>query len=190
MRRRSLTVFLVLVASCFAASLALPAGRAHAQSSAEAASPARDATREKLRAVLDVYGPRLGMTFRQSTKQPYNFVGSFTRGLKNADSFEMVISVTKTDTIGFRYYPHYQGRYVNLDRVSDRAEFSRRLLHLNDDNFLFWGVDDTSDTFTGFTITLESGFPQAAIEVVLSSITTQDGFLGQLRPSIDGSSAP
>ena len=40
----------------------------------------RDATREKLRQVLTTAGQRsdVNVTFRQSTKNPYNFVGSMT----------------------------------------------------------------------------------------------------------------
>jgi hypothetical protein len=62
----------------------------------------------------------------------------------------------------------------------------RKLLWFSDDNFLFWGADDTSDVFSGYTITLESGFPQDAIVIVLRSIRNTDKFVGELRPFIDG----
>ncbi|MDP9017989.1 MAG: hypothetical protein M3N19_06700 [Candidatus Eremiobacteraeota bacterium] len=67
----------------------------------------RDATREELRATLETGGQMsdVNVTFRQSTKNPYNFVGSMTEGIKNADSLEIVVSVTKSDTIGFRFTP-------------------------------------------------------------------------------------
>jgi hypothetical protein len=148
----------------------------------------RDATREKLRATLERVGPKIGVAFRQSAKNPYNFIGSMTQGLKNSDSLEIVISVTKVQTVGFRVYPHYAGGYINYGRVKDSAEFARRLLRLSDENFLFWGIDDTVDTFSGYTITLESGYPDESVAIVLSSIANTDKFVGELRPSIDGSS--
>ena len=66
----------------------------------------------------------------------------------------------------------------------------RKLLNLSDHNFLFWGADDTGDVFAGYTFTLESGFPDKAIEVVLYSIAPLDGYVGEMRPFIDGSPAP
>ncbi|BDE06672.1 hypothetical protein WPS_19480 [Vulcanimicrobium alpinum] len=150
----------------------------------------RDDTREQLRTTLASAGARsdVNVTFRQSTKNPYNFVGSMTAGLKNAESLEIVISVTKSDTLGFRIYPHYNGGYVNLDRARNGPGLMRMLLRYSDDNFLFWGADDTADVFCGYTITLESGFPSDAIVVVLRSIHNTDKFLGEMRPMIDGSS--
>ena len=146
----------------------------------------RDATREKLRQVLDSAGARsdVHVTFRQSTKNPYNFVGTMT-GLPNVDSLEIVISVTQSDTIGFRVYPHYKGAYINLGKARDSNGMMRRLLYLSDQNFLFWGADDTGDVFSGYTVTLESGYPQDAIVTVLRSVRNTDKFVGQLRPFID-----
>ncbi|HEX3551044.1 MAG TPA: hypothetical protein VHT53_11740 [Candidatus Elarobacter sp.] len=157
---------------------------------ASAQSTSRDTTREQLRSVLASAGQRsdVGVTFRQSTKNPYNFVGSMTRGLSNSDSLEIVISVTQKDTIGFRVYPHYNGGYINLAKARNPSALMGKLLYLSDQNFLFWGADDTQDVFAGYTITLESGFPSDAIVVVLRSIHNTDGFVGQLRPYIDGSS--
>jgi hypothetical protein len=62
----------------------------------------------------------------------------------------------------------------------------RKLVKLNDSTFLFWGADDTGDVFTGYTFTLESGFPDKAIEIVLSSIKNSDQFVGELLASIAG----
>jgi hypothetical protein len=149
----------------------------------------RDKARERLRAALAVSGPKIGVHFQQSTKNPYNFVGSMTTNLKNEDSLEIVVSVTKSNTVAFRIYPHYKGGYINLDHVQDRANFARQLLYLSNQNFLYWGVDDTNDTFCGFTFTLESGFPDAALDVVVRSIPNTDRFVGELRRYIDGSSA-
>jgi hypothetical protein len=154
------------------------------------ASSERDATREKLRAVLETAGERsdVDVKFRQSTKEPYNFVGSMT-GLKNVESLEVVVRVTASDTIGFRIFPHYKGGYINLDKVKDGPGFMRKLLHFNDLNFLFWGADNTNDVFSGYTFTLESGFPEEAVTVVLRSIRSTDRFVGELRPFIDGSAS-
>ena len=159
-------------------------------SGANAQTASRDATRESLRAALETAGQRsdVNVAFRQSTKNPYNFVASMTAGLTNCDSLEIVISVTSKDTIGFRIYPHYKGGYINLAKAADQNGLMRKLLYLTDQNFLFWGADDSLDVFSGYTITLESGFPQEAITVVLRSIHNTDGFVGDLRPFIDGPS--
>ncbi len=150
----------------------------------------RDATREKVRQVLTTGGQRsdVNVTFRQSTKNPYNFVGTMT-GLKNSDNLEIVVSVTKSDTIGFRIYPHYKGGYINLGKAHDTNGLMRKLLYYSDQNFLFWGADDTADVFCGYTVTLESGFPQDAIVVILRSIKNTDKFVGEMRPFIDGTTA-
>lgn len=149
----------------------------------------RDATREKLRALLDTEGPKINITFRQSDKQPYNFVGVLKTGLKNADALEIVISVSDQDTIHFRIFPHYKDSYVNVDKVASGVGLMRQMVRLSDQNFLFWGADSSNDIFAGYTITLESGFPNAAIIVVLHSIANVDQFIGQMRPAIDGSAA-
>jgi hypothetical protein len=149
----------------------------------------RNRTRERLAALLDKAGPDIKVAFSQSQKQPYNYVGSLRIGLVNAESLEIVISVTPKDTIGFRIYPHYKKGYINVDRVKDPAAFMRQLLRLSDRAFLYWGADEAGDVFTGYTFTLESGFPEEAIKIVLLSIVNSDKFIGELRPSIDGSSA-
>ena len=149
----------------------------------------RDATREKLRTLLNTMGPKVNIDFRQSDKQPYNFLGSLRTGLKNADSFEVVISVSDKDTVHFRIYPHYANGYVNIDKVRNSAALMRQLLRFSDSNFLYWGADETGDIFAGYTFTLESGFPDEAIKVVLYSIPPLDQFVGKMRPMIDGTSA-
>lgn len=150
----------------------------------------RNATRERLRTLLDASGPKKGIniSFRQSTAQPYNFVGVLREGLTNADSFEVVIGVTADETIGFRIYPHYKGGYINVNKARDSAGLMRQLLRLSDKNFLFWGMDDSTDIFAGYTFTLESGFPDRAIEIVLYSIRPLDKYVGDMRPTVDGSS--
>lgn len=145
--------------------------------------------REMLARLLEKAGPALKMSFNQSQKQPFNYVGLLKTGLVNADSFEIVISVTPNDTIGFRIYPHFKNGYINVDKAKNGAALMKLLLRLSDRAFLFWGADEAGDVFTGYTFTLESGFPQEAIRIVLSSIVNSDKFIGEMRPFIDGSSA-
>jgi hypothetical protein len=149
----------------------------------------RNRTRERLAQLLEKSGPGINVTFRQSEKQPYNYVGILRTGLVNSDSFEIVVSVTSKETIGFRVYPHYNKGYINVDRAKDIPALMRLLLRLSDRAFLFWGADESGDVFTGYTFTLESGFPDEAINIVLKSIVNSDKFVGELRPFIDGSSA-
>jgi hypothetical protein len=150
----------------------------------------RDSTRENVRDTLNTAGQRsdINVTFRQSTKNPYNFVGTMT-GLSNVDNLEIVISVTKSDTIGFRIYPHYKGGYINIGKAKDPNALMRKLLYYSDQNFLFWGADDTSDVFCGYTVTLESGYPRDAIVTVLRSIRNTNKFVGEMKPFIDGTPA-
>ena len=149
----------------------------------------RDANREKLRALFETAGPKINVSFRQSDKQPYNFVGVMKTGLKNADSLEIVISVSAEETIHFRIFPHYSGAYLNIDKVKSTEGLMRQMVRFSDQNFLFWGADGSGDIFAGYNFTLESGFPEASIRVVLNSIAKLDAFVGQMRPSIDGSTA-
>jgi len=172
-------IFLLIIA-------AAPAALAQ-QDTAEAA---RDKTRQRLGALLQRVGPELKVDFQPSSKSQFVFTGMMNEGLTNAEKMEIVISVTSKDTIGFRVFPHYKGGYINIDKVKNTARLSRKLLQLNESTFLFWGVDDTGDVFTGYTFTLESGFPDEAIRIVLSSIKNSDQFVGELRPSIDGSNSP
>ena len=143
-------------------------------------------TREMLAQLLEKAGPDLKVSFSQSQKQPFNYVGSLKTGLVNADSFEIVISVTPNETIGFRIYPHYKNGYINVDKAKNSAGLMKLLLRLSDRAFLFWGADEAGDIFTGYTFTLESGFPEEAIRIVLSSIVNSDKFIGEMRPFIDG----
>jgi hypothetical protein len=162
-----------------------------AASPANAQSPGRDATRTQLGTLLTsaAVQSEVNVAFRQSTKAPYNFIGTMDTGLANSDELEIVISVTPHDTIGFRVYPHYKGNYINLNRVADANGFMRKLLSYSDSNFLFWGADEESDVFSGYTVTLESGFPSAAIVEILRSIHNTDKYVGELRHFIDGSAA-
>jgi hypothetical protein len=150
----------------------------------------RDATRERVRTLLSNLPKDMPVTFRQSDKQPYNFTGYLKDpDLKNVDGFEVVVSVTADETVGFRIYPHYNNGYINIDKARNSAAIMRRLLNLSHHNFLYWGADDTGDVFAGYTFTLESGFPVEAMRVVLWSVKPLDQYVGQLRPSFDGSEA-
>jgi hypothetical protein len=149
----------------------------------------RNRTRERLAQLLEKAGPAINVAFSQSQKQPYNYVGSLRTGLVNTESFEIVISVTPKETLGFRIYPHFNKGYINVDNAKDRASLMRLLLRLSDRAFLYWGADEAGDVFTGYTFTLESGFPEEAIKIVLRSIVNSDKFVGEMRPFIDGSSA-
>ena len=184
MRRRLFPLALLLVLACAGAAAAR-------QQTAAQKEAARVATREKLRALLAASGPKRGIefAFRQSDKQPFNFVATKHGGFANSGGFEVVVGVSNDETIGFRIYPYYKGDYINVDKAKNGAGLMRKLLNLSDHNFLFWGADDTGDVFAGYTFTLESGFPDRAIEVVLYSIAPLDQYVGQMRPFIDGSSA-
>jgi hypothetical protein len=156
----------------------------------DSANPARDKTRDRLSMLLQRLGPDLKVAFQPSSKSQYVFTGMMRDGLTNSEKMEIVISVTTKDTIGFRIFPHYKGGYINIDKARNSAQLLRKLVQLNDSTFLFWGADDSGDVFTGYTFTLESGFPDKAIEIVLSSIRNSDQFVGELRPAIDGSTTP
>ena len=152
---------------------------------------ARDETRDKLGTLLETAGKLddVNCEFHQSTKEPYNFVCSIEDGLKNAESLEIVLRATKSDTVTVRVWPHYKGGYINLDKVKDGRGMMKRLLQYNDENFLFWGADDSKDVFAAYSFTLESGFPEESLTIVLRSIRNQDKYVGELRPFIDGSAA-
>ena len=150
-------------------------------------SAARIRTREQLGQLLDKVGPSIRIAFRPNEKQPFSFVGLLKEGLTQADSFEVVIGVTPNDTIGFRIFPRYKSGYINIDNVKNGPGLMRFLLRLSDSAFLFWGIDPSGDVFTGYTFTLESGFPEESIKVVLKSIVNSDRFIGEMKPMIDGS---
>ena len=189
MKRIAIPATLVFLLAASVAAVAQPAHQTQpattttAPTSQQTAS--RDATREKLRALLNAEGPKIKVDFKQSDKNAYNFVGLLKTGLTNADSFEIVIGVSTDETIGFRIYPHYKGAYLNVNKASNSTALMRQMLRLNDKNFLFWGADDTFDIFAGYTFTLESGFPDAAIRVVLNSIKNLDQYVGEMKSSID-----
>ena len=151
---------------------------------------ARVKTREQLAQLLDTVGPKIKTSFRRSEKQPFNYIGILKDGLTNADSMEIVIGVTANQTIGFRIFPHYGAAYINVDKARNSAGLMRQLLRLSDKNFLYWGIDESADVFAGYTFTLESGFPEEALTIVLRSIGNLDKFVGEMKPMLDGTPAP
>ena len=176
----------ILLSILFVMAITLFVPAAYGQQDDEAA---RIKTRTQLAALLEKTGPAINVAFRQSQKQLFNYTGSLKTGLVNAQSFEIVVSVTTKDTIAVRVYPHYNDGYINIDKVRNPTGLMRSLLRLSDRAFLYWGADETGDVFTGYTFTLESGFPEEAIKIVLRSIVNSDKFIGELRPNIDGTSA-
>jgi len=154
------------------------------------ADASRDKTRDRLNALLTRVGPEIKVTFQASSKSQYVFVGMMKEGLTNAESMEIIISVTEDQTIRFRVFPKYKGDYINIDKARNSSQLLRKLIQLNYGTFLFWGADDTGDIFSGYTFTLESGFPDEALKIVLASIKNADKFVGEMKPSIDGTSAP
>ena len=152
--------------------------------------PTREKTRERLGALLARVGPDVKIEFQQSTKNPFNFVGVLKEGLTNSDTLEVLVMISAKQTISIQAYPHYKGSYINIDKARNSQQLLRKLVQLNDSSFLFWGADDTGDVFTGYTITLESGFPDEAIRIVLASVRNSDKYVGEMRPSIDGTTAP
>jgi len=168
-------------------SILATASAVFAQANAESS---RDKTRARMNALLERVGPDVKVNFQPSSKSQYVFTGVLRDGLANSEYFEIVITVTSKDTISFRIYPHYKGGYINIDKARNPTQLLRKIAQLNDSTFLFWGADDTGDVFTGYTFTLESGFPDEAIKIVLSSIKNSDQFVGEMRSSIDGTNAP
>ena len=154
------------------------------------ADASREKTRARMSALLERVGPEVKVSFQPSSKSQFVFTGVMRDGLVHSEYFEIVITVTSKDTISFRIFPHYKGGYINIDKARNTTQLLRKLAQLNDSTFLFWGADDTGDVFTGYTFTLESGFPDEAIKIVLSSIKNSDQFVGEMRPAIDGTNAP
>ncbi len=168
----------ILMAVLFALAITFAAPPVRGQQNEAAA---RIRTREQLGRLLDKVGPGLNITFRQSEKQTFNFVGLLKQGLTHAESFEVVVGVTQNQTIGFRIFPRYKRGYINIDNVKNAPGLMRLLLRLSDSAFLFWGIDPSGDIFTGYTVTLESGFPEESIKIVLRSIVNSDKFIGEMK---------
>lgn len=166
--------------------LVIVAGQSAAALSTDTVPTAtRVATRARLEALLDSSGKAMGFRrWYRSAGNPFNILVFYDRDLKYASRFEVVISVTRQNTIGFRAYPHWNGPgpgdYIDLDQVRDPVGLMKEALRLSDQNFMFWGLDASRDLFAGFTITLESGFPEEAVRIVLRSVPLVDDSVGDL----------
>jgi hypothetical protein len=152
------------------------------------AAATQEKTRQRLSALLELVGPDIGVEFKASSKSQFVFVGMMREGLANAEALEIIVTVTEDQTIRFRVFPKYKGGYINIDKAKNSPQLLRKLVQLNSSTFLFWGADKDGDIFTGYTFTLESGFPDEALKIVLSSIKNSDKFVGDMKPSIDGAS--
>lgn len=58
----------------------------------------------------------LGMRWSRNAKEPFNIVAYYDRDLRYTARFEIVMSITRQNTIGFRAYPV---PYLNLDDARD-----------------------------------------------------------------------
>jgi hypothetical protein len=141
----------------------------------------REATREKVRSALRQSGPRIGVSFQQSQANPFNFSGSMTKGLRSAESMEVIVMIGRNDVLTVRVFPHVSGnRYINIDRANNSTGLMRKLLANNAGDFFHWGMDDVYDVFAEFTFTLESGFPEESLDVVLRSVELLDKKVGEM----------
>ncbi|PYS67581.1 MAG: hypothetical protein DMF69_22580 [Acidobacteria bacterium] len=154
------------------------------------AEATQEKTRQRLSALLERVGPDIKVEFKPSSKSQFVFAGMMREGLANAESLEIIVTVTEDQTIRFRVFPKYKGGYINIDKAKNSPALLRKLVQLNSSTFLFWGADNDGDIFTGYTFTLESGFPDEALKIVLSSIKNSDKFVGEMKPSIDGAGTP
>jgi hypothetical protein len=140
--------------------------------------------RNRLDSLLHAYGPTLKMKFYRDSDDPFQFGGVLDKDLRYAWRFELQINVTPQNTIGIRVYPQFSHR-INIEKVRDPNGLALRLLRLSAHNFLHWGVDDASHVFAAYSFTLESGFPEEAIKVVLRSIPLVDESVGEIVQFIE-----
>ena len=156
---------------------------------ASAQSTARDATREKVRQVLETAGARSDVNVA--------FPPEHERSVQLHRLDDREHGERRLDGGAGQ---HHEVRYDRLPGVSAlqeglhqprprerRERFARKLLLFTEQNYMYWGADEMGDVFSGFTISLESGFPQEVMVIVLRSIKSSDECVGELRPFIDGS---
>ena len=138
-------------------------------------------TRDKLDSLLHAYGSTLKMRFyRSSDNDPFQIEGFFDKDLHYASRFELQFNVTPQNTIGVRVYPDLYNERINIDDARRSNDLALQLLHFSAHSFFSWGADDASNVFARFTFTLESGFPDEAIKVVLRSIPLLDDSVGEM----------
>ncbi len=144
----------------------------------------RAETRNRLDSLLHAYGPTLKMRFYRDSDDPFEFGGVLDKDLRYAWRFELVINVTLQNMIGIWVYLMFSDR-INMENVRDPNGLARQILRFTAHNFLHWGVDDVSDVFAAYTFTLESGFPEEAVKVVLRSIPLVDESVGEIVQFIE-----
>jgi hypothetical protein len=96
----------------------------------------RAATRQKLHALLDTYAPAREMRWYRS-KDPFGIEGFCDKDLRYTPRFEIIISITRQQTISVRVYPHWTGGYMNIDRARDPNGLMQRLLRFTDQDLFF-----------------------------------------------------
>ena len=168
-----------VVALTLAALLAAPVG---AQKTDDAT---RERNRSRLEDLLENIEDETKMRFERNGENKFNYSAILTGGLKTAESFEVVIGATDSDTIFMNAFPKYKGGYINVDKVKNREGLTRQLLRLTSRTFLHWGVDSSGDVYCGFTFTLESGFPDEAISIVLQSVVNHDQYLTEIKALLE-----
>jgi len=142
------------------------------------------ATRDKLRTLFATYPPAKEFRWYR-TGDPFVIEGFLDKGLIHTPRFEIFVTVTTHKTIWFRVYPMFGGDYINLDSLTDAKAAMQKLLRQNYSNFFFWGADNDLDVYAGFEFTLESGFPEEAIKVVIRSIPLIDQSVGEIIPFME-----
>jgi hypothetical protein len=173
----SLGLYAVLSLGGRAASAATPADTVSTATRLE--------TRGKIEALLTTYSKALGFRrWYRSADEPFDILAFYDNGLKYASRMEVVIVVSRQNTIGIRVFPHYNGPgpgdYIDLDYARDPKGLMQRALQLSAENFMFWAMDGSHHLFACFTVTLESGFPDAVLRVVLESVPLVDDSVGDL----------
>ena len=148
-----------------------------------AADSVQAATLEKLKAVIATYEPAREMRWYRAGS-PFDLDGFYDKSLHWASRLEIYITVTRQSTIWLRVYPQYYGHHINLNRVHDPSGLMQQMLRFSYHNFFFWGLDDNRDAFAGYQFTLESGFPEEAVQEVIKSIPLIDESVGDLTPFI------
>jgi hypothetical protein len=175
--KRAITVGVIAMALACAGPSVTLAQQDQTQAQREAVQKANVA---RLGQFLAANGQTVHITFHQSEKVFSNYAGELKQGLKYCDSLEVVINAAEDNTIRVLVYPHVDGHYLNIDKARDSTDLMKQMLHFNNDNFMYWGADKDNDVFARYTITLESGFPDEAMKVVLYSIVSNDLYAQQL----------
>jgi hypothetical protein len=147
--------------------------------------------RDQLEALLSTYPQARAMHFHRRRGDPFAIDGYLRDGLTYAPDFKIVVVVTPKRTITFRIFPAYDGySNLNLAHVRNPDGVMQKMLQFSYRSFFFWGVNNPLDVFAEYTVTLESGFPEEAIKVVIRSIPLIDARIGELAADIDEPDAP